>query len=885
MMRDRCDNVVVVCSIENLDPMGVHTGDSITVAPVADADDKEYQRMRDAAITIMRAVGVETGGSNIQFALDPATGRMVAIEMNPRVSRSSALASQGDRVPDRQDRDQARDRLHARRDPQRHHARDSGLLRAGDRLLRGQDAALRLREVPGRRRDAHHLDEVASARRWRSAARSARRSRSASARWRSSGTATASIATTAGSRRCASASRSAPRPTGPSGSSAFGDEARARRPSAGRTLGEAAGRSEGALDSELADSRGGADREDRHAVPGPSLLRPLRAQARLVGGADSRALAHRPLVPRSARTTWCASRSACSNSRSRDGAELSRHARSCSRSIAEASAWGYSEAQLRNIWRVDAGGAGAAPAPHRPAQVQAGRHLRRRVRGLHALLLLHASSGRSRRSCKSPEAVAELTAPPAVARPERARRGDPQPRTSNRRPATACWTRSTCWSRCYDDELRITDKPKVVVLGGGPNRIGQGIEFDYCCVHASMAARELGYETVMINSNPETVSTDYDASDLLFFEPLTHEDVLNICERLNGRPFKPHNGHPDAGPGLRSRRVRPVRRSDAAQSGAGSGRGRSADPRHLFGEHSPRRGSRAVLADAARARAAPAAERHRVLAPRRPPASPSSVGYPVLVRPSYVLGGRGMQVCNNRDDLRALHRARAARHRPRSGLRPAAIRSWSTSSCSTRSRSTSTRSATTATRAAIRPRAAATSAASWSTSRRPASTAATAAACCRPTRSRPRWWTSSSIRSSCSRAGSQVCGLMNVQFAIQGRVVYIIEVNPRASRTIPFVSKATGVPWAKIATRVMLGQLARREPCRARHPRGADAAAPVGQGSGVPVQALPRRRFRARPRDAEHRRGDGNRRQLPDGVRQGPARGRAWSCRPRAGCW
>ena len=165
VMRDRADNVVIVCSIENLDPMGVHTGDSITVAPAMTLTDREYQRLRDISIGIIRAVGVDTGGCNIQFAVNPADGRMVVIEMNPRVSRSSALASQGDRLPDRQDRRQGRDRLHPRRDPQRHHhpprrPEHAGQLRADARLRRGEGAAVRVREVPGRRPDADHAHEV-----------------------------------------------------------------------------------------------------------------------------------------------------------------------------------------------------------------------------------------------------------------------------------------------------------------------------------------------------------------------------------------------------------------------------------------------------------------------------------------------------------------------------------------------------------------------------------------------------------------------------------------------------------------------------------------------------------------------------------------------------
>ena len=159
-MRDLADNVIIICSIENFDPMGVHTGDSITVAPAQTLTDREYQRMRDAAIAVIREIGVETGGSNIQFAVNPTTGRMVVIEMNPRVSRSSALASKGHRFPDRKDRRQARRRLHARRDSQRHHAQDARLLRADARLRGRQDSQVAVRKISRRRREPRPADEV-----------------------------------------------------------------------------------------------------------------------------------------------------------------------------------------------------------------------------------------------------------------------------------------------------------------------------------------------------------------------------------------------------------------------------------------------------------------------------------------------------------------------------------------------------------------------------------------------------------------------------------------------------------------------------------------------------------------------------------------------------
>ena len=332
VIRDRRDNVVIVCSIENLDPMGVHTGDSVTVAPQLTLSDEAYQELRDAAIAVIRAVGVETGGSNIQFAREPRDRRDPRDRDEPARLALVGAGVEGDRLPDREGRRQARRRLHARRDPERPDEDDAGELRADARLRRRQVPALRLREVPRRRHDAGHADEV------------------------------------------------------------------------GR--------------------RGDGDRPH---LPGGVLEGLVEPRARC-GRGDAVGGARRP-----SRTT-CTPGSSASWS-------------SC--------AW----------------------------------------------------TGRRRASAST-----------AASTPARAR--SPPTRTTTTRPAA----RRT--SPCP-----MTGKPRVVILGSGPNRIGQGIEFDYCCVHAAQSFRALGYEAIMVNCNPETVSTDYDTSDRLYFEPLDVEHVLAVCER------------------------------------------------------------------------------------------------------------------------------------------------------------------------------------------------------------------------------------------------------------------------------------------------------------------------------------------------------------------
>ena len=422
-MRDRADNFVVICSIENIDPMGVHTGDSITVAPALTLTDKEYQRMRDIGRRIIRRVGVETGGSNIQFAINPDDGRIVVIEMNPRVSRSSALGVEGDRLPDRQDRRQAGARLHARRDPQRHHAPHAGVLRADDRLHRRQGAALGVREVPARRSDADDADEVGG--------------RGDGDRPHLQG----------------SLHEGVPLARARARQHAVREE---RRPhQRDRDASTATATTTRALQRSL-------------AVPNDQRMWAIftRARARLGARGNPPAHEHRPVVP--------------------DPVQAARRAQA-------------------------AGGAGRAARDFaRPdALAQTGR-LRRLADRQHA-----------RRPTRRPCRAARLEQGLQVA----------YKRIDTCAAEFESFTPYLYGTYEKECEADPTPRQKVIILGSGPNRIGQGIEFDYCCVHAAFALRDDGFETVMINCNPETVSTDYDTVDRLYFEPLTFEDVFAIIER------------------------------------------------------------------------------------------------------------------------------------------------------------------------------------------------------------------------------------------------------------------------------------------------------------------------------------------------------------------
>ena len=518
VMRDGADNVVIVCSIENLDPMGVHTGDSITVAPAMTLTDREYQVMRDSAIRIIREIGVAAGGCNIQFAVDPATGEQLVIEMNPRVSRSSALASKATGFPIARIGTKVAvgyrlDELP--NDITTHHA---GFLRAGARLRGREDPALRLREVPHRRPDAHDPDEVGR--------------RGDGDRPHVQGGVPEGIPRAGGRPLGWDASDATPaddRLEDDSLESARSRSGRPRRSGSSRSSARYEGGSVDAIAERsgidpwfLHQLRELVEAEDEWTADGPTDRRTQRRGASLAPAKDEAARASRPAARRPARDKRVARSARC--------------------------AIGSASARPTRRW---------TPAP--------------------------ASS--------------------------------PRPRPISTRPTTRRTRRG-----------RVGDRT-VVILGSGPNRIGQGVEFDYCCVPRGAGVPGDGFPTVMVNSNPETVSTDFDISDVLYFEPLTLEDVLEIVhvERPYGRRGAARR--PDAAPSWRGR----WRRKASASSAP---------------------------------RPTPSTWRRTAAASRRSPASsawpqpPSGIaysvdeavavagriGYPVLVRPSYVLGGRAMEI-------------------------------------------------------------------------------------------------------------------------------------------------------------------------------------------------------------------------------------------------
>ena len=519
-MRDHADNVVVVCSIENLDPMGVHTGDSITVAPALTLTDREYQRLRDIGIAIIREVGVDTGGCNIQFAVNPRDGRIIVIEMNPRVSRSSALASKATGFPIAKIAAQDGHRLHPRRDPQRHHPRDPGALRA----------------------DASTTSS----------------SRCRGSRSRSSRPPTPTLTTTMKSvgeamaigRNFTEALQKALRSLETQGSQLpLGRRAARRRDAGARAPRAAPGRpTDGRIVAVQQALRGGASVEEVHEATGidPWFLDQIALIDDVAEPWSPAARARRP--------TCCGWPSGTASPTPRSPR--------CA---------GMPEAVVRGVRHA----LGVRPV-YKTVDTCAAEFA--------ALTPYHYS--------------------PTTRRPR-------SPRASGRRSSSSA---------------------------PGPNRIGQGVEFDYSCVHASFALRDAGYDTVMVNCNPETVSTDYDTSSRLYFEPLTLEDVLEVvhAEQQAG---------PIAGVIVQLGGQTPLGLAKALKAEGVPIVGTTpeaidlAEDRGAFGR---------VLAEA---EPAGAEARHGLQRRRGASRSPSEIGYPVLVRPSYVLGGRGMEIVYDDETL------------------------------------------------------------------------------------------------------------------------------------------------------------------------------------------------------------------------------------------
>ena len=669
VMRDHADNVVVICSIENVDAMGVHTGESITVAPAQTLTDVEYQRMRDAAFACIRRIGVETGGSNVQFAVDPATGEQVIIEMNPRVSRSSALASKATGFPI---------------------AKIAAKLAVGYRLDEVRNDITR--ETPASFEPT--IDYVVTKiPRW-AFEKLPGSSPVLGTQMQSVGEVMAIGRTFVESLQKALRSLE----TGRLGLNCDPGRARARRATATTS---SCSRPRSHAGAHLPD-RGALRRfvsvERVHEATGvdpwfcDQILQIVEERDRLaeVGFAAM------------TRADW-----------------------------RRAKQHGFSDAQLAFLWeRRRRRGARGPPRAGRARHLQDGRHLRGRVRRAHAVPLRHLR-----------------------------RRG----------------------------RGRAADRPAVLILGSGPNRIGQGVEFDYCCVHAAFALRDAGFETVMVNCNPETVSTDYDTSDRLFFEPLTEEDVLNVCHALQ-----------DAA--VRRRRARGCdrrpRRADAAEARAHPGRRRHPILGYEPGLDRRGRGPRAVQR-AVRRLGIPQPDGGIASSVDEAVAVAARVGYPVLVRPSYVLGGRdGDRLRRHRpaprDGRARAHRLARTRGRP-VGRAARADRPLP------RRRGRGRR------RRVARPhRRVVIGAVMEHIEQAGVHSGDSACAIPPPTLSGAVLQEIDQHTRALADA-LEVVGLLNVQYAVKDGKVFVIEANPRASRTVPFVSKATGVPLAKVAARAMVG--------------------------------------------------------------------------------
>ena len=701
VMRDHADNVVVICSIENVDPMGVHTGESITVAPAQTLTDPEYQVMRDAAFACIRRIGVETGGSNVQFAVNPQTGEMVIIEMNPRVSRSSALASKATGFPI---------------------AKIAAKLAVGYRLDEVRNDITR--ETPASFEPT--IDYVVTK----------------VPRW--------AFEKLPGSNPVLGTQMQSVGEVMAIGRTFCESLQKALRSLETGRLGLNCDPAERELD-------GFSDDEIvlAAAVPTPDRIFQVEAALRRfvsierlheVTGIDPWFL-DQILVIVEARDRLAAL--------GRD--DLSRVSRADWRA---AKRLGFSDGQLAFLW-------GAPTAAVRSQRIAAGVDV----------------TYKTVDTC-----AAEFSA----------------------------FTPYHYGTYEDEDEIAPLTRPAVIILGSGPNRIGQGVEFDYCCVHAAFALRDAGYETVMVNCNPETVSTDYDTSDRLFFEPLTNEDVLNVCARLQAvgevrgvivslggqTPLKLAHELEAAGV--------PVLGTSPASIDA-------AEDRELFNALCDRLG----IPQPAGAMATGAEEAVRAA---------NEIGYPVLVRPSYVLGGRAMQIVYDDSDIRRAmaelaHTGSLGREGGLSAERPALIDRF-------------LEDATEVDVDALRDRTGACVIGGVMEHTEEAGVHSGDSSCAIPPPTLPAEVIQTIEHHTRALADAlQVVGLLNVQYAVKEDRVYVIEANPRASRTVPFVSKATGVPLAKVAARVMLGatldELAAEEllrpPATGRHVAVKEAVLPFNR--------------------------------------------------------
>ena len=663
VMRDLKDNVVVICSIENFDPMGVHTGDSITVAPAMTLTDKEYQRMRDAAAAVIREIGVATGGSNIQFAVDPKTGRMIVIEMNPRVSRSSALASKATGFPI---------------------AKIAAKLAVGYTLDEIPNDITRDR-VPGG--DGRAFSQP------------------------SSFEPVIDYVVTKVPRFAFEKFPGAEPILGPQMKSV--GEVMA----IGRTFRESLGKALRSLES----GRYGFD------LPLPDDLGELR---RRIARATPDRLFELGRAFQLGLTV--------------DDANLVTHI----------DPWFLTHVRDLALAENDLRAAGSLDK----IKGDLAHYKRRGISDRRIAALVGAAEDEVR------QARLAVGLAPVYKRVDTC---------AAEFEAKTPYLYSTYESEC---EAEPTSRPKVMILGGGPNRIGQGIEFDYCCVHAVLALKADGFETIMVNCNPETVSTDYDTADRLYFEPLTREDVLSIID-----VEKPDGVIVQFGGQTPLRLAVPLERAGVRLFGTSADAIDRAEDRERFGEVLQRLDLRAPRWGIARR-------------PEECLAVAAEIGYPVMVRPSYVLGGRAMEIIYDERSLRD-YLTRTAVARGDASEHPVLLVDEFL------------RDAVEVDIDCVADATGAVIVGGIMEHIEEAGIHSGDSACALPPYSlAPAIVETIAAQARAIARELGVVGLMNAQFAVQDGQVYVLEVNPRASRTVPFVSKATGVPLAQVAARVMVGR-------------------------------------------------------------------------------
>ncbi len=645
VMRDRADNVIIVCSIENFDPMGVHTGDSITVAPAQTLTDREYQMMRDAAIRCLREIGVDTGGSNVQFAINPKDGRMVIIEMNPRVSRSSALASKATGYPI---------------------AKVAAKLAVGYRLDEIRNDITKVTPASFEPTIDYVVAKIP--------------------KWQFE--------------------------KFPGADPTLGTQMKSvgEVMAIGRTFKQALWKGMRSLETGKAF---GSETFDPALIPS-KLITPTPDRLNyLLFALES----------------------------------------------------GYTVADIHEMTSID---------PWFLEQLRQVIELEREIRGQSLGTASRDLFSRAKRSGISDSQIARLWKEPEME--VRSRRKEMGVAAVFNRVDTCSAEFESFTPYLYSSyeqhsEAEPNDRPKIIILGSGPNRIGQGIEFDYCCCHASFALRDLEIESIMVNCNPETVSTDYDTSSRLYFEPLTLENVLNICDTE-----KPDGVIVQFGGQTPLNLALPLKRLGVPIIGTDPENIDLAEDRKLFGRlleelkiPSPANGSATSVEQACEVA-------------RR-------IGYPVLVRPSYVLGGRAMVIAYEEATVQQYMREAVSFSQDRPVLIDRFLEE------ATEVDVDALADGEDVLIAGIMEHVEEAGVHSGDSS------------CVLPPHSlSPEVLRTIEDYTVRMARALQVIGLMNVQYAIKDGEVYVIEVNPRASRTVPYVSKATGVPLPKIAVALMLGQ-------------------------------------------------------------------------------